>query len=62
MIVVTDFLSILNQMEIYLAQNQKENCHHDHISFRLKGTTVTGTTFVGTAVTKLTVSMRPFDG
>ena len=27
MIVVTVFLSILNQMEIHLVQNRKENCH-----------------------------------
>ena len=31
MIVVTVFLSILNQMEIHLVENRKENCHHDHI-------------------------------
>ena len=37
MIVVTVFLSILNQMEIQLVQNRKENCHHDHIPFNLKG-------------------------
>ena len=36
MIVVTVFLSILNQMEIQLAQNRKENCHHDHIPFEVK--------------------------
>ena len=34
---VTVFLSILNQMEIHLVQNRKENCHHDHIPFNLKG-------------------------
>ena len=31
MIVVTVFLSILNQMDFHLVQNRKENCHHDHI-------------------------------
>ena len=32
------FLPILNQMEIHLAQNWKENCHHHHhISLHLKG-------------------------
>ena len=35
MIVVTVFLSILNQMEFYLVQNQKENCPHDHIPFNV---------------------------
>ena len=24
-------------MELYLVQNQKENCHHDHIPFNVKG-------------------------
>ena len=37
MIVVTVLLSILNKMEIHLVQNRKENCHHDHIPFNLKG-------------------------
>ena len=37
MIVVTVFHSILNLMEFHLAQNRKENCHHDHIPFNLKG-------------------------
>ena len=37
MIVVTVFLSILNQMEFHLVQNLKENYHHDHIPFKLKG-------------------------
>ena len=37
MIVVTVFLSILNQMEFNLVQNRKENCHHDHIPFNVKG-------------------------
>ena len=37
MIVVTVFLSILNQMEIHLVQNRNENCHHDHIPINLKG-------------------------
>ena len=31
MIVVTVFLLILNQMEIHLVENQKENSHRDHI-------------------------------
>ena len=31
------FLSILNQMEFHSVQNRMENCHHDHISFKLKG-------------------------
>ena len=35
--VVMLFLASLNQMEVHLVQNQKENCHHDHISFNLKG-------------------------
>ena len=37
MVVVTVFLSILTQMEFHLVQNRKENCHHDHIPFNLKG-------------------------
>ena len=37
MIVVTVFLSILNQMEFHLVQNHKENCHHDHIPLNVKG-------------------------
>ena len=37
MIVVTVFLSILNQMNFHLLQNRKENCHHDHIPFNVKG-------------------------
>ena len=37
MIVVTVFLSIFNQMEVHLVQNWKENCHHDHIPFYVKG-------------------------
>ena len=37
MIVMTVFLSILNQMNIHLFQNRKENCHHDHIPFNVKG-------------------------
>ena len=36
-IVVTVFLLILNQMEFHLVQNRKENCHHDHIPFNVKG-------------------------
>ena len=35
--VVTVFLSISNQMEFHLIQNWKENRHHDHIPFNLKG-------------------------
>ena len=37
MIVVTGFLSILNQIDLHLVQNQKNNCHHDHIPFNVKG-------------------------
>ena len=37
MIVVTVFHSILNQMEFHSVQNRKENCHHGHIPFNLKG-------------------------
>ena len=37
MIVVTFFLSILNQMEFHMVQNRKENCHHDDIPFNVKG-------------------------
>ena len=37
MIVVTFFLSSLNQMEFHLVQARKENCHHDHIPFKVKG-------------------------
>ena len=33
----TVFLSILNLIKFNLVQNRKENCHHDHISFNLKG-------------------------
>ena len=36
-IVVTVSLSILNQIEFHLVQNQNENCYHDRISFNLKG-------------------------
>ena len=36
-IVVTVFLSILNQIDIHLVQNRKEICHHDHIPFNVKG-------------------------
>ena len=25
------------QMEFHLVQNRKENCHHDHIPFNVKG-------------------------
>ena len=31
------FFWILNQIELHLVQNRKENCHHDHIPFNLKG-------------------------
>ena len=31
------FLSILNQIKFHLVSNRKENCHHDHIPFSLKG-------------------------
>ena len=37
MIVVTVFLSILNQLDFHLVQNIKENCHHDYILFNMKG-------------------------
>ena len=37
MIMVTVFLSIWNQMDFHLVQNRKENCHHDHIPFNVKG-------------------------
>ena len=37
MVVVTVFLPILNQIEVNLVQNRKENCHHDHIPFNVKG-------------------------
>ena len=37
MIVVTVFLSISSQIEFHFVQNRKENCHHDHIPFNLKG-------------------------
>ena len=36
MIIVTVFLSILNQIEFHLVQNRKENCHHDNIPFNSK--------------------------
>ena len=29
-------LSTMSQMELHLDENQKENCHHDHILFNLK--------------------------
>ena len=37
MIIVTVFLSMMNQMEFHLVQNWKENCHHDHIPFNVEG-------------------------
>ena len=42
MIMVTVFLSILNQMEFHLVQNWKENCHHNHIPFNVKGNEIIG--------------------
>ena len=36
MIVVTVFLSILNQIEFHLVQNRKENSPHDHIPLKVK--------------------------
>ena len=39
MIAVTIFLTILNKMKFHLVQNQKENCHPDHISLNLKAKT-----------------------
>ena len=37
MIMVTVFLSLLNQMEVHLVQNRKENCYYDHIPFNVIG-------------------------
>ena len=37
LIVVTIFRSILNQMDFHLVLNRKENYHHDHIPFTVKG-------------------------
>ena len=37
MIVVTVFLSVLKQIKFCLVQNRKENRHHDHIPFNVKG-------------------------
>ena len=37
MIVVTVFLFNFERTEFYLVQNRKENCHHDHIPFNVKG-------------------------
>ena len=34
---VFKIISILNQIEFHLIQNWKENCHHDHIPFNVKG-------------------------
>ena len=36
MIIVTVFLSIMNQMEFRFGHNQKENCKYDHIPFNSK--------------------------
>ena len=30
-------LDFLNQKDFHLVQNRKENCHHDHIPFNVKG-------------------------
>ena len=30
------FLLILNQIKFHLVQNEKENCHNDHIQFNIK--------------------------
>ena len=30
-------LRFFNQMEFHLVHNRKENCHHDHIPFNVKG-------------------------
>ena len=27
----------MNQLEFHMVQNRKENCHHDHIPFNVKG-------------------------
>ena len=40
MIVMTVFLSILNQIEFHSVQNRKENRHHDYIPFNVKGNIV----------------------
>ena len=37
LVMLTVFLSILNQMEFQLVQNRKENCQHDHVPFNFKG-------------------------
>ena len=37
MILVTVFLSILNQIEFHLVQSRKEKCQYDHISYKSKG-------------------------
>ena len=29
--------SILNRIDFHLVQNRKENCHHEHIVFNMKG-------------------------
>ena len=36
-IVVTVFLLTMNQTEVRLIHNQKENCRHDHLPFNCKG-------------------------
>ena len=36
-IVVTGFLSILNQMDFHFVQNRGEDCHRDHIPFTVGG-------------------------
>ena len=50
MIVVTVFLSTLNQMKFQLGQNRKEYCHHDHIPFNVIGN---GNSFLGVTPTLL---------
>ena len=65
-LVVTVFFSILNQIEIHLAQNRKENCHHDHIPFKMKGNgnivfSVYGTAIHGTEGLKGALNLAPRD-
>ena len=36
MMVVTVFLLTMNQTEVHLIHNQKDNCHYDRILFSLK--------------------------
>ena len=37
MTAATDPSPTLNQMEVYLVKNRKENCHHHHIPLHVKG-------------------------